>query len=655
MYNFSDGKLLEAVAFFEAILTFEPKFLKSSQNLDNVKHQLIERWHFGMLNDAERNAKYKSAIKRAIQARGQVSALDIGTGTGLLALYAAECGAESVYACEQSMVMCELSKKSFQLNGCDDRIKLIPKHSTHIDVENDLNGKVDLVITETMDCGVFGEGLLQTLIHAKENLLKNSGQIIPGRVRMFIAGYQCRTLAAEKNVVNSSSFTDTIYVRNYSLCSSDDEPYDSCYVQQLSDFRLVTKVEEALDVNLNNLDELYALFNGTMKKNVQLAYVADDEISILDGFCTWFSLSLDTDSSFTIDTNPFEQSSGDQQSCWECAIFRLNHRFDNTQKLQNLNVTISCKNGALHLEHFYNFFGKSFSNISSDIIRFLNDTEYIDRIEYDVFAELKRRSKKSLMPKLGCVMDFLPFPSVGIALIKEGRLKKLYCSREAQELVTFIANANCIALDSIVFVDDPADVLFVEDKFEIIILPLVEKYGTISSAQLCNYSILKNSKLKPAGFMVPERVEVLAQLVNSKWLRSVTKVTDPEVVDRLQIGALINKYATTIQMELSEEFPHKCVYDEYRVAEVPLTDGLYEISHQLYVGELTETNLIHGIFFYFNLMFTRSSKGALSTKRSNSFTRTACFVSTEQNSKRDNGFVTLNYQQNCGVMQMSIK
>lgn len=611
-----------------------------------------------MLNDAERNGKFKSAIKKAIQNRGQISALDIGTGTGLLAIYAAESGAESVYACEQSQIMCELSKKSFQLNGCDDRIKLIPKHSTEIDVENDLNGKVDLVITETMDCGVFGEGLLQTLIHAKENLLKNSGQIIPGRVKIYVAGYQCRTLASEKNVVNSSSFTDTCYVRNYSLCSNDDEPYDSCYIQQLSDFKLVTKIEEALNINLNNLDELYALYNGTLKKSIQLAYIADDEISILDGFCTWFTMSLDTDNNFTIDTNPFEQhtkQNDQQQCCWECAIFRLNHRFDNTQRLQNLNLTVSCKNGALHLEHFYNFIGKQFSNISSDIIEYLNDTEFIDRIEYDIFGELKLRTKKLQIPKLDCVLDFLPFPSIGIALLKEDRLNKLYCSRDAQEIITFIATANCLSLNSIVFIDDPSDVLFMNDTFDIIILPMIEKYGTLTSAHVSNYSILKENKLKSNGFMVPEKIEIIIELINSNWLRNVTKVTDPEIVDRLRIGTLINKYATTIQMELAEEFPHRCVYSEYRAAEVQLNDLYYTIEHQLYVGALNETNVVHGIHFHFNLLFTNSSKGMLSTKRCNSFARSACFVCNENNLKRDNGFVILKYQQNSGVIHMNIR
>lgn len=41
---------------------------------------MVERWHFGMLNDTERNSKYKSAITKAIKQKNQVKVLDIGTG-----------------------------------------------------------------------------------------------------------------------------------------------------------------------------------------------------------------------------------------------------------------------------------------------------------------------------------------------------------------------------------------------------------------------------------------------------------------------------------------------------------------------------------------------------------------------------------------------
>lgn len=677
VFFYSEGKLLEAQCVFEKILSIDSNFLKSYQNLDNVKNQLVERWHFCMLNDSDRNRKYKAAIGKAIQQRSNLgsSVLDIGTGTGLLALYAHEMGASLVTACDCSPLMCYIASEAFRRNGFGDQIKLIPKHSTKLD-ESDLGGKVDLIVTETMDCGVFGEGLLDTLIHAKENLLKTNGLIIPGHVKIFVAGFQSRQLAMEQNVVNSSCFTDTMYVHNHSLSSNNREPYDSCHVEQLKDFKLITKVEEALNVNLNNLDELYALGNGQLKRNVRLAYINAD--SILDGFCMWFKLSLDTEHSIVISTDPLNRdaSIGEQPCCWESAIFRLKHRFTNTQKLQNLNVTVSAANGVLKIDHYYDAYGKTYSSLSSEMVKFLNDTELINALEFDAFAEVQKRfgkvrptmsknkaSKPEKISHIENMLDFLPFPTVGVALLKERRLKTLYCAKEAMEFVSFIAESNCISLDSIVFIDDPHDTLFINEKFDLIILPLIDSYGTLNSMHTANYAILKENKLTPNGFMLPEQVEVMCNIIQSGWLRTVTRVIEPEIVDRLQIGSLINEYATTLHLDLYEDFSCKTLYDAYRTANVQLNDGYYDIEHKLYIGEekcavgteMTGTGAIHGVLFYFNILLTKSSKNTISTKRKNSFARLGCYIFNETDVQRDEGFITLKYRQNTGVMKIDLK
>ncbi|XP_031624602.1 protein arginine N-methyltransferase 9-like [Contarinia nasturtii] len=688
-----NGNLLAAQCCFEKILSIEPNYLKSYQNLDNVKNRLVERWHFGMLNDADRNKKYKAAITKAIQQRNQVSVLDIGTGTGLFALYAKEAGATQIAACDSSSVMCQMASEAFHRNGCGDQIKLIAKHSNKLNAELDLGGKVDLVVTETMDCGVFGEGLLDTLINAKEFLLKANGQIIPARVKLYIAGFQSTQLAMESNVINTNSFTDTIFLQNYTLSSNNqDEPYDSCYIEQLTDFTLITKVEEALSVDLNNLDQMYSLMNGQITKDVRLAYNIPE--SILDGFCVWFEMSLDPEETIIISTDPrnHNASIGEQQCCWETAIFRLKHRFTNTQKLQNLNVTVSAANGILALEHYYDTYAKSYTGLTTEMVRFLNDIDLIDALEFEAFAEITRRFG-TIKPKprspLPCgkprkpkpareliyidnVLDFSPFPSVGIALLKEKRLKKLYCSREACNFVTFISKTNCISMNNIVFIDDPHDALFVSDVFDLIILPLIDHLGALISSNVANYGLLKDNKLTKKGFMMPDQVDVYCNVIQSRWLRTFCRVTQPEIVDRLQIGSLINKYATTLHLDLPEFLPTcKTLYEAFHIGSLRLNDEFYSSTHELFVGldrpvinpePCSSSSIssggsyaIHGILYYFHLILSRTSADeAISTKRNNSFARLGCFMFNENEVHKENGYVNLTFRQNSGVMKIDV-
>jgi protein arginine N-methyltransferase 7 len=71
--------------------------------------------HFSMLADARRVAAYQRAIARAVAARkaadGEVHALDVGTGTGVLALLAARAGADSVVACDLHQSLCDVARK----------------------------------------------------------------------------------------------------------------------------------------------------------------------------------------------------------------------------------------------------------------------------------------------------------------------------------------------------------------------------------------------------------------------------------------------------------------------------------------------------------------------------------------------------------------
>lgn len=146
---------MEAFKYFQKAYTLDRTCLKAYRNLQNVKNQLIERWHFRMLNDSKRNDSFRSALEAYIT-KGNKSVLDIGSGTGVLSIFAHHAGASSVISCERSEIMIDIIEKVFEANELSSKIQVIPKLSNDIVIGKDLKGKVALVVSETVDSGIFG-------------------------------------------------------------------------------------------------------------------------------------------------------------------------------------------------------------------------------------------------------------------------------------------------------------------------------------------------------------------------------------------------------------------------------------------------------------------------------------------------------------------
>lgn len=73
----------EAGQYFLLALKINDEYVPAHRNLYNLFNESVERWHFRMLNDDNRNQSFRKAISNKIK-KGHNSILDIGTGTGLL-------------------------------------------------------------------------------------------------------------------------------------------------------------------------------------------------------------------------------------------------------------------------------------------------------------------------------------------------------------------------------------------------------------------------------------------------------------------------------------------------------------------------------------------------------------------------------------------
>src|SRR5262245_9176492 len=82
--------------------------------------------HERMLADVPRVTAYAQAIKRHVKLGDIV--LDVGTGSGVLAMLAAKAGAGQVFALEMSKIV-DTAKHLARANGVLSKIKFIKSHS----------------------------------------------------------------------------------------------------------------------------------------------------------------------------------------------------------------------------------------------------------------------------------------------------------------------------------------------------------------------------------------------------------------------------------------------------------------------------------------------------------------------------------------------
>ncbi|KYG85373.1 hypothetical protein AWW67_15375 [Roseivirga seohaensis] len=170
------GDFDKAINSYKKALTINPNDLGTRQNLSRVTSRFVPPWHLKMLADHERNDAFEKAIKNTVGEESVV--LDIGTGSGLLAMMAAKSGAKKVYACEQSKYIADAALENITKNALKDKIQLFQSKSTQLTNE-DLDPKPNVIVAEIFDSGLLGEHAIPSFRHALQNLCSKNTKVIP--------------------------------------------------------------------------------------------------------------------------------------------------------------------------------------------------------------------------------------------------------------------------------------------------------------------------------------------------------------------------------------------------------------------------------------------------------------------------------------------
>jgi protein arginine N-methyltransferase 1 len=150
-----------------------------------------------MLADHNRMKAYHSAIMGNSNVFKDKVVMDVGTGSGILAVWAAQAGARRVYAVEYTD-MAKHAQKVMEDNGVADIVTVIQGAVEEIDLPIEEHGLeaeagsefavVDIIISEWMGYFLLRESMLDSLIRARDKFMKKgTGLMFPSHTTMYMA------------------------------------------------------------------------------------------------------------------------------------------------------------------------------------------------------------------------------------------------------------------------------------------------------------------------------------------------------------------------------------------------------------------------------------------------------------------------------------
>lgn len=187
-----------------------------------------------LLSHRQRIDKFQLAIYKTLQSVIVDSiVIDLGTGSGILALVAASLGAEKVYAVDVNLDNLIYAKKAAEMNDLSNKIEFVHSHFSDFYPDE----KADIVICEMLSSMMLVEQQVPACHHAVHNLLRDGGTILPQSATVYV-------VPVEAQYLHGYYFDELVFPKVPQTVGKDDTR-DLADAQELVTFDFSSKEDQS--------------------------------------------------------------------------------------------------------------------------------------------------------------------------------------------------------------------------------------------------------------------------------------------------------------------------------------------------------------------------------------------------------------------------
>ncbi|KAK8812260.1 hypothetical protein WA158_007494 [Blastocystis sp. Blastoise] len=310
----------------------------TSMDMSSADYYFDSYSHFGiheeMLKDKVRTLSYRKAILDNKTLFKDKIVLDIGCGTSILSMFAAQAGAKHVYGIECSNIAYQ-AKEIVKENKLEDVVTIIQGKVEEVVLPVD---KVDIIISEWMGYFLFYESMLETVLYAKEKWLVEGGLLFPNNAQLYLCAIEDGEYKDSK-----IAFWENVYGFKMS-CIEELALYEPL-VDTVQDEAIISDSDCIYDLNIDTVQSKDLDFNSPF----HIEFSRNDTMHALVGY---FDIAFPGKKKVTFSTSPYAK-----ETHWRQTVFYFRDSYDvsigdslegtisvirNKKNHRDLDVTVDC-------------------------------------------------------------------------------------------------------------------------------------------------------------------------------------------------------------------------------------------------------------------------------------------------------------------------